>query len=198
MVTNINSSKPPHIWDLYFCNIPRRDVRSVNHPTLLWQLVVASSSLLSSSSPDWGLLREDDAPRDRSSPSVATPAALATATGAVVSVLVIMMLWVPINYWSMGSIQHMQTILLLSTLLRRSSSLLFVVVVPLVVRCSCEFVDGQTIGQLTGEFVDGQTIVQFTGEFVDGQTIVQPTGKFVGGQTIVQLTAKFLNIVCLL
>ena len=37
---------------------------------------------------------------------------------------------------------------------------------------SAEFVDGQTIGQLTGEFVDGQTIGQLTGEFVDGQTIV--------------------------
>jgi hypothetical protein len=40
-----------------------------------------------------------------------------------------------------------------------------------------EFVDGQTIGQLTGEFVDGQTIGQLTGEFVDGQTIGQLTGE---------------------
>ena len=46
-----------------------------------------------------------------------------------------------------------------------------------------EFVDGQTIGQLTCEFVDGQTIGQLTGEFVDGQTIGQLTCEFVDGQT---------------
>jgi hypothetical protein len=55
------------------------------------------------------------------------------------------------------------------------------------------FVDGQTIGQLTGEFVDGQTIGQLTGEFVDGQTIGQVTGEFVDGQTIGQVTGEFVD-----
>ena len=50
-----------------------------------------------------------------------------------------------------------------------------------------EFLDGQTTGQLTGEFLDGQTIGQLTGEFLDGQTIGQLTGEFLGGQTIGQL-----------
>ena len=81
-----------------------------------------------------------------------------------------------------------------------------------------EFVDGQTIGQLTGEsstdrqlvntlanrprtdnwsthwqYVDGQTIGQLTGTFVDGQTIGQLTGEFADGQTIGKLTGEFVE-----
>ena len=48
------------------------------------------------------------------------------------------------------------------------------VMVMVMVAGNGEFVDGQTIGQLTGEFIDGQTIIgQLTAKFLDGQTIGQ-------------------------